>query len=400
MAKKNKKQKKGLSDAVSKKKSSQNKFSSGGPKKTNPFEVHVNREKFEILGRKSNHSRGLPGASRAKAFQKRKETLGQEFLLKDKANKFIDRRIAGHGESGSMARFASEKMLQFTSQRKDLFNLNDDEILTHKGQTLAEIEQFHNDASDNEVNDDDEELNANFTEAAHFGGGDSNMDRQAAIDKIILDSKQKKMQDAKEKEEMHQLTDDLDAKYKQIISVMGKLSKKDDVVKSKPDDYDRAMREMIFEAKGSVTDKLESAEEIAEKENARLHRLEQERLARMRIEDGSEKVPHKSADALDDDFYFGGDDDDGDEEEPNTIAYGLDGQREVSQPDEEEEQEDEDSNLGDDLNENNGEEANEDEDIDDEEDIEEEDDDDDDDNLSDLKDSESEEEVNKIYKSL
>lgn len=82
---KNKKQKKGLSDAVNKKKSSQNKFS-GGPKKQNPFEVHVNREKFEILGRKSNHSRGLPGASRAKAFNRRKETLGQEFLLKDKVS--------------------------------------------------------------------------------------------------------------------------------------------------------------------------------------------------------------------------------------------------------------------------------------------------------------------------
>lgn len=246
MANKSKRQKKkGLADAVNKKKSSQNKFS-GGPKKHNPFEVHVNREKFEILGRKAKHSRGVPGAARAKAFKMRKDTLGQEFLLKDKANKFIDRRIPGSGAGNAMARFASEKMLQFTSQRKDRFNLNDDEVLTHKGQTLAEIEQFHNEASDDDP-DDEEQLNEDFTRAAHFGGGDDqSMDRQAAIDKIIADSQEKKRLDAKEKEAQQKLTDDLDAIYRQLAPSMGKLSKKDDVAKPKADDYDRVMREMVF----------------------------------------------------------------------------------------------------------------------------------------------------------
>lgn len=39
-------------------------------KKLNPFEVHINREKHKILGKKSKHDRGLPGVSRAKAIQK------------------------------------------------------------------------------------------------------------------------------------------------------------------------------------------------------------------------------------------------------------------------------------------------------------------------------------------
>lgn len=36
----------------------------------NPFEVRVNKKKYEILGRKMKHERGLPGVSRSKALQK------------------------------------------------------------------------------------------------------------------------------------------------------------------------------------------------------------------------------------------------------------------------------------------------------------------------------------------
>lgn len=36
----------------------------------NPFEVHINKQKYEILGQKSKNDRGLPGVSRAKAIKK------------------------------------------------------------------------------------------------------------------------------------------------------------------------------------------------------------------------------------------------------------------------------------------------------------------------------------------
>ncbi|KAI7796252.1 putative nucleolar protein 14-like, partial [Triplophysa rosa] len=51
----------------------------------NPFEVKINRKKFDVLGRKSKHDVGLPGVSRSKAINKRKETLLKEFRLKTKA---------------------------------------------------------------------------------------------------------------------------------------------------------------------------------------------------------------------------------------------------------------------------------------------------------------------------
>lgn len=39
-------------------------------KQLNPFEVHINKEKFKVLGKRSKNDRGLPGVSRAKAMKK------------------------------------------------------------------------------------------------------------------------------------------------------------------------------------------------------------------------------------------------------------------------------------------------------------------------------------------
>ena len=36
----------------------------------NPFEVHINRSKYDVLGQKRKEDRGLPGVARAKALKK------------------------------------------------------------------------------------------------------------------------------------------------------------------------------------------------------------------------------------------------------------------------------------------------------------------------------------------
>ena len=48
------------------------KSAQAGPKhvKNNPFEIHTNKRKHDILGRKLKHDRGLPGISRSKAIKK------------------------------------------------------------------------------------------------------------------------------------------------------------------------------------------------------------------------------------------------------------------------------------------------------------------------------------------
>uniref|UniRef100_A0A4W6CHX0 Uncharacterized protein n=1 Tax=Lates calcarifer TaxID=8187 RepID=A0A4W6CHX0_LATCA len=78
--------------------------------KNNPFEVKINRKKFDILGRKTKHDVGLPGVSRSKAINKRKETLLKE------SNKFIERRFGEYDTKMApkdkiLQRFAMERQV-------------------------------------------------------------------------------------------------------------------------------------------------------------------------------------------------------------------------------------------------------------------------------------------------
>lgn len=59
---KTKNKKKRLSDVVNKK--------SSDDRRLNPFEVQVNRQKHNVLGRKMKQDKGLPGIARAKAIKK------------------------------------------------------------------------------------------------------------------------------------------------------------------------------------------------------------------------------------------------------------------------------------------------------------------------------------------
>lgn len=294
-------------------------------KKINPFDIHQNKQKFQILGRTCKHDHGMPGVSKSKALKKRQETLGQELETYRKTNKFTDKRIGKHGiyeinDDIANTRFAIDKMEHFKKNKKDLFNLNDDVILTHKGTTLEEIEQFRDSVASDDS--EDENLDAQFTETAHFSSETNPADRKEAIDNMIADAKRKKAEITKDKEEVYNLTNQLDINYKNLIPLLGKLSKNTDDPKAPPDDYDRALREMIFEPRGEVTDRLQSEEEIAKKEKDRLERLENERLSRMKGEElGEQKPNHRSADDLDDGYFACSDN-----EENATLAYDINGE--------------------------------------------------------------------------
>ncbi|XP_030370777.1 nucleolar protein 14 homolog [Scaptodrosophila lebanonensis] len=328
------KHKKANADVVHAKKKTQviNPFETAKPqtaRKLNPFDVHVNKKKFEILGRICKHDRGMPGVSRAKAQQRRSQTLGKQFEVKHKTNKFVDNRIGRHLSGDQLtdsvlnARYLADKLSQVrTSSKAEKFNLNDDELLTHRGQTLEEIEQYRDERSDDE---DDERLDAEFTAATHFGGdGDAPQDRQAAIEDMITEQKRRKNEIAKEKDEVYDLTERLDANYKELISLVGQTSKEQMREKPPMDSYDRAIKEMTFDRRGTVTDKLIKPEDLAKQEAARLEKLENERLRRMNA-DGEEETSnvqpkHRSADDLDDSYFVAGLDD-----EDTTLAYDQDG---------------------------------------------------------------------------
>ena len=171
-------------------------------KKHNPFEIRFVKEKHAVLNRKVALDAGKPGISRAKSIQIRKDTLLQEYKRRHKNNVLIDKRIGEKDASLSaedkmIARFTAEKS---RSKSGSIFNLGEEETLTHFGKSLAEIETFEDPKSDDE--DEDKKLDSNFVEETHFGGfltrsdvefasGKSNT-RKEWIEEMIAESKRKK----------------------------------------------------------------------------------------------------------------------------------------------------------------------------------------------------------------
>nr|CAD7595851.1 unnamed protein product [Timema genevievae] len=302
----------------------------------NPFEVHVNKQKFNILGRKSKSDKGLPGVARSKAIKKRKATLLQEYRVKGKSNKFLDMRIGekNHAmtpEDRIMARFTAERMK--SHKKKSVFNMADEEILTHHGQSLNEIENFDDPRSDEEDMEESGKLDAQFVGDAHFGGGmlkktsnDGAISRKNLIEQLIAESKKRKVEKQRAREQTLDLTEKLDTDWKDLLPIVSasKKSSKDTQESLKPDSYDTVMRELKFEARGKPSDRLRTEDEIAKEEKERLEKLEAERQDRMKGFTDETPVTtsankHRSADDLDDGFEI-------DSDTEVTLAYNEEGE--------------------------------------------------------------------------
>lgn len=357
--------KRSLSELSQQKRNHQNK------KSLNPFEVQINKDKQNVLGKKSKADKGLPGVSRSKAIKKRKGTLLQEYKLKNKDNLFLDKRIgekngAMNEEDKALARFAAERMR--AHKKKNIYSLNDEEVLTHKGQTLEEIEKFDDPISDDDYSDGDEnktgKLDDKFVGDAHFGGGvlsrsEPGKSRKDLIDELIAESKKRKAEKQKIREETIDLTAKLDSEWRDLLPIISASNKATEGtrVNAKADDYDIAVRELKFEAKGTPLDKLKSEEELAKEEKEKLETLEADRLARMKglLNGTSNEIKHKSADDLDDGFTLETIKDDEPDNEDKLVkdtqrdSVNKDDSTEEEVTDDDDEEEDDD---GDDENEN------------------------------------------------
>lgn len=253
-------------------------------------------------------------SGRTKSIKKRKKTLLMEYKLMNKSNKFIDRRIGEKDRSMTaedrlMARFITQK--RKSQNKKQMFNLsNDEEVLTHHGRILQDLEKFDNPQSESD-DDEDGKLEAEYVGKAHFGGGlfsrtvNDGGSYQSTIDKLIAESKIRKAERQQTKEETENLTDKLDKDLKELLSVIDKKYGKDDdgLVRGKPDpqSYDVLVRELKFERVGKPCDKLKSEDEIVHEEKQKLDKLRKEQLIRMQCKEPVTKK-HPSADDLDDGF--------------------------------------------------------------------------------------------------
>ncbi|XP_018410490.1 PREDICTED: nucleolar protein 14 [Nanorana parkeri] len=298
----------------------------------NPFEVKINKLKFNVLGRKSKHDVGLPGVSKSKAIKRRTETLLKEYKQRGKSSMFTDKRFGEYDakldpEEKMMKRFAMAR--QRNADKKTVYNLNEEEELTHFGQSLAVMEKLNDPVDSDSDTDERGALSAALT-ASHFGGGgllrkkapseqneeesEKPKTRKELIEELIAKSKSEKRERQSQREKALELTEKLDSDWKNIQTLLAhrtpKSERKPEIEKPKPDDYDKIVRELGFEMKAQPSDRMKSEEEIAKEEQERLQKLEAERLRRMRGEDGKskKKAKHISADDLMDGFVLDNDD--------------------------------------------------------------------------------------------
>ncbi|XP_042325325.1 nucleolar protein 14 [Sceloporus undulatus] len=331
---------------------------------SNPFEVKTNRQKFHILGRKTRHDVGRPGATRSRAHKKRTQTLLKEYKEKEKSNVFKDKRFGEYNnkispEEKMMTRFALEQQKNY--EKKHIYNLNEEEDLTHYGHSLANIEKFDDIIDSDSDTEERGILSAELT-AAHFGGGgllrkktlagqQDEENRQAKsrkelIEELIAKSKQEKRERQTQRENTQELTEKLNSDWKDIQSFLFHRTSKSELEnhveeKQKPDEYDMIVRELGFEMKVQPSSRLKTEEELAKEEKEKLLKLEADRLRRMRGEDEPvirKNTKYLSADDLADGFLL-------DKDDRHFLSY-KDGKLNIEDKKKEKEREDDDSEKG------------------------------------------------------
>ncbi|KAK7896556.1 hypothetical protein WMY93_021881 [Mugilogobius chulae] len=255
-------------------------------------------------------------------------------------------------EDKILQRFAMER--QRSHDKKDIYNLNEEEELTHYGQSLAESRnsmmllevtkklkrRVYSQKSSGEQQADE--------------GIQRAKSRQELIEELILKSKQESAE-----RKAQELTEKLDQEWKSIQALMVKKMPKTDQAdkpeeKPKLDEYDMMVRELGFEMKAQPSEKLKTPEEIAREEREKLQKLEggffnmhpyyffllpADRLRRMlgeEADDGAQRQSrtHMSADDLNDGFIL-------DNNDKKTLSY-EDGKWNIAEENEEQEEGDDD----------------------------------------------------------
>src|SRR5690625_809139 len=125
----------------------------------NPFELRYNKIKHKVLGRKvAKNEVGKPLVSRNRAFQKRKQTLLEEYQNKHKGGK----RLQDLRDNSEQERVISK----YKQAQKEVKLSESEKItLTHKGKPL-------DDFIDDRISSDDEDVDLfgteSYVDSAHF----------------------------------------------------------------------------------------------------------------------------------------------------------------------------------------------------------------------------------------
>ncbi|EUC56175.1 Nop14 family protein [Rhizoctonia solani AG-3 Rhs1AP] len=354
-------------------------------RRLNPFDERVTRVKHDVGGRKLKGVIGRPGVSRQAGLEQRKKTLLVEYDQKDRAGGIVDRRF---GENDATMTPEERMLERFTHERQRqakgaAFNLEDDEDLTHYGQSLNALDDF--DGAGIELDDDEEsgQIDANVVRHDHFGGFDDEEDDESerkkskaeVMSEIISKSKAYKAERQEQREADDNTRHQLDQEFASIRELLyapappdpsssgsnsiplGKPRTQSAPAETKLDqadtstteekagpiaktdqDYDQFVRELVFDKRSRPTDRLKTEEELAKEAADALEKAEKARLRRMRGEESEDEDKRSGkrrkvaqADDLEDDFA----------EEEDAYGLGIGLEAKVDEVDETEESEEE-----------------------------------------------------------
>ncbi|KAJ7682105.1 nucleolar protein 14 [Mycena polygramma] len=321
-------------------------------KKLNPFDTKVTKLKHDVGGRKVKGVTGKPSQSKQTGLEQRKRTLLVEYEEKGRAGGIVDRRFGENDPTMSV----EERMLErFTKERQRssrgaAFNLEDEDELTHYGQSLSKLDDFDNVGLGVEDEEERGQLDPDIVGKTHFGGFSDDEDeddgqperkksKAEVMAEVMAKSKEHRLRRQMEREEEDNVRHELDQEFDSLRDLiyapdpsasgsnsipLGSAPKPIEV--DAPDgDYDQRVRELAFEARAKPKDRTKTEEELALAEKEALEKAERRRRKRMLgLEDSdsegeegrSRKKRKRGGDDLEDDFE--------DEEEGwNGIGMGL-----------------------------------------------------------------------------
>eukprot|EP00746_Dinoflagellata_sp_MGD_P002222 gnl/MRDRNA2_/MRDRNA2_104316_c0_seq1.p1 gnl/MRDRNA2_/MRDRNA2_104316_c0~~gnl/MRDRNA2_/MRDRNA2_104316_c0_seq1.p1 ORF type:complete len:869 (+),score=248.06 gnl/MRDRNA2_/MRDRNA2_104316_c0_seq1:67-2673(+) len=255
---------------------------------SNPYDVFQNRgSRKTVLGSKVKGAKRDLQRSRATAAAQRKNTLLAEFRSTGRTSEFIDKRFTS-STGGSLDDEALKRFSKLRKQQtKRKFNLDDadggSDVLTHKGQKLSELEDSALRSGSDEDGDIDEKENQEALTKAMESDPRS---REEIFKEIMLKSKERKAEEAKEREEQSAELSRLDSSYHDILAELGNSGldfrkPKEFQPRGELDDYDKLAKDMQFDSKALAAERVKGPEELAREKAARLEELEKKRLARM-----------------------------------------------------------------------------------------------------------------------
>ncbi|KAJ6560265.1 nucleolar protein 14 [Mycena capillaripes] len=345
-------------------------------KKLNPFDTKVTKLKHEVGGRKVKGVTGKPSQSKQTGLEQRKKTLLVEYEEKGRAGGIVDRRF---GENDPTMGLEERMLERFTKERQRTargaaFNLEDEDELTHYGQSLSKLDDFDNIGLVPEDEEETGQLAPDVVGKTHFGGFSEDEDeddeqperkksKAEVMAEVMAKSKEHRLRRQTEREEEDNVRHELDQEFDSLRDLiyapdpsasgsnsipLGSAPKPIEV-ESHELDYDQRVRELAFDARAKPKDRTKTEEELALAEKEALEKAERRRRKRMlgleesdsEAEDGpSRKKRKRGGDDLEDDF----DDDEG----WNGIGTGLGDQVPVGEDADSSGDEEDDAEEGDD----------------------------------------------------